>query len=150
MNLSGEYYLDDRDMFMQLRCIFPAIEQKVEAMKFDWEKLTVPDIEALIETAQQEIQHRKVTAKNKLKQEIENKLKESGLDLGDLFPVKTKKAKKSKKDNDPTPAPVKYRDPVSQGAWSGRGGRPPQWVKLIMIERRWSLEDFKESREYSV
>lgn len=147
MNLSGEYYLDDRDMFVQKRCIFPAIEQKVEAMNFDLDKLTVPEIEALIERAQQEIKHRQVTAKDKLKQEIENKLKESGLDLDDLFPVKTKK---SKKDNDRTPAPVKYRDPVSQGTWSGRGGRPPQWVKLIMIERCWSLEDFKASGEYGV
>ncbi len=119
-------------------------------MNFELDKMTVPEILALVDRAKQEIEHRKVTAKDRLKQEIEDKLKESGLDLTDLFPETGKKVKNSKKTGDNTPIPVKYRDPVSQGTWSGRGGRPPQWVKSIMMERRWSLEEFKASGEYEV
>ncbi len=117
-------------------------------MDFDLEKLTVAELTALIERAQVEIKHRKITAKDKLKQEIEEKLKHSGLDLADLFPGAGKKTKKSRQDGESKPAPVKYRDPVSQGTWSGRGARPPQWVKSIMSERRWTLEQFKASGEY--
>jgi DNA-binding protein H-NS len=119
-------------------------------MDFVFDKLTVPELTALIERAQEEIKHRKVSAKEKLKQEIEEKLKSSGLDFADLFPVSGKKAKKSKQEGDSNPAPVKYRDPVSQGTWSGRGARPPAWVKSIMSERRWTLEEFKASGEYDV
>ncbi|MGI9230239.1 MAG: hypothetical protein ACR2HL_00710 [Methylocystis sp.] len=117
-------------------------------MDFDLEKLTVAELTALIERAQVEIKHRKITAKDKLKQEIEEKLKHSGLDLADLFPGAGKKTKKSRQDGESKPAPVKYRDPVSQGTWSGRGARPPQWVKSIMSERRWTLEQFKAFGEY--
>ena len=37
-------------------------------MDFDLEKLTVAELTALIERAQVEIKHRKITAKDKLKQ----------------------------------------------------------------------------------
>ena len=119
-------------------------------MDFNLDKLTVPEIAALIERAKDEIKQRKVSAKDKLKQEIEEKLKNSGLDLADLFPGTEKKIRKSKQHSDSKPAPINYRDPVSQGTWSGRGARPPQWVKSIMMERRWSLEEFKASGEYDV
>ena len=119
-------------------------------MDFDIDKMTVPELTALIERAHEEIKHRKVAAKDKLKQEIEEKLKHSGLDLADLFPGAGKKGKQSKQDGENKPAPVKYRDPVSEGTWSGRGVRPPAWVKSIMSERRWTLEEFKASGEYDV
>ena len=64
-------------------------------MDFDFDKLTVPELTTLIERAQEEIKHRKISAKEKLKQEIEDKLKHLGLDLSDLFPGAGKKAKKS-------------------------------------------------------
>lgn len=119
-------------------------------MNFDFDKMTVPDLESLIDRAREEIANRKVSARDRLKQEIEDKLKETGLDLADLFPGSGKKAKKTQKESDGKSAPVKYRDPVSLGTWSGRGGRPPQWVKSIMMERRWTLEEFKASGEYDV
>ena len=119
-------------------------------MDFNLDKLTVPEIAAHIERAKDEIKQRKVSAKDKLKQEIEEKLKNSGLDLTDLFPGTGIKIRKSKQDSDSKPAPIKYRDPVSQGTWSGRGAHPPHWVKSIMSERRWSLEQFKSSGEYDV
>ena len=86
--------------------------------------------------------------------EIQAKLANSGLDISDLFPDLTGKGRrKSGKDTDKAdsaPVPAKYRDPVSQESWSGRGGRPPHWVKKIMNERNWSLDDFKKSGEYDV
>jgi DNA-binding protein H-NS len=119
-------------------------------MSFEFDKLTVPELTALIDRAREEIAHRKVTARERLKQEIEEKLKETGLDLTDLFPVSGKKAKRTVKDGEAKSMTIKYRDPVSLGTWSGRGGRPPQWVKSIMMERRWTLEEFKASGEYDV
>ena len=112
-------------------------------MNIDFDKMNVPDLEALIEKAREEISLRKVSARDRLKQEIEDRLKETGLDLADLFPGTGKKTRKSSGDRDGKSVQVKYRDPVSLGTWSGRGGRPPQWVKSIMMERRWTLEEFK-------
>lgn len=66
-------------------------------MDFDLEKLSVPELSALIERAQEEIKHRKISAKDKLKQEIEEKLKHSGLNLADLFPGAGKKGKSQSK-----------------------------------------------------
>lgn len=119
-------------------------------MDFDLEKLTVPELTALIGRTQVEINHRKVFAKDKLKQEIEEQLKNSGLDLADLFPGTGKKAKQSKQEGESKPAPIKYRNPVSRGNWSGRGARPLHWVKSIMSERHWTLDEFKASGEYDV
>lgn len=119
-------------------------------MNIDFDKMNVPDLEALIERAREEISLRKVSARDRLKQEIEDKLKETGLDLADLFPGTGKKTRKSGGDREGKAVSIKYRDPVSLGTWSGRGGRPPQWVKSIMMERRWTLEEFKTSGEYDV
>jgi DNA-binding protein H-NS len=119
-------------------------------MSIDFDKMNVPDLESLIERAREEVSRRKVSARDRLKQEIEDKLKETGLDLADLFPGSGRRTKKSGKETESRPAPIKYRDPVSLGTWSGRGGRPPQWVKSIMMERRWTLEEFKASGEYNV
>ena len=119
-------------------------------MSGEFGKLSDLELLSLIHRAQQEIQHRKVTAKDTLKQEIEDKLKDSGLDLADIFPGAGRRNKRSKKNHESAPTPIKYRDPVSQGTWSGRGAHPPQWVKSIMMERRWTLDEFKASSEYDV
>lgn len=119
-------------------------------MSIDLDKLNVPELEALIDRAREEITQRKFSARDRLKQEIEDKLKETGLDLADLFPGSGRKSKQSGKQAGSKALPIKYRDPVSLGTWSGRGGRPPQWVKSIMMERRWTLEEFKQSGEYDV
>ena len=44
-------------------------------MNFDFDKMTVPDLESLIDRAREEIANRKVSARDRLKQEIEDKLK---------------------------------------------------------------------------
>lgn len=119
-------------------------------MSIELKSLTIPELHALVDKVKEEIARRQVEAKDRLKQEITEKLKNSGLDIADLFPEAGKKAKKAKQDGEEKTPIVKYRDPVSQETWSGRGARPPQWVKTIMSQRHWSLEQFKTSGEYDV
>jgi DNA-binding protein H-NS len=89
--------------------------------------------------------------KEKLKEEIEEKLRNAGLDLGVLFPEaggKGRKARATSETGEAQPVKAKYRDPVALETWSGRGARPPLWVKRIMGERGWALDEFKRSGEY--
>lgn len=109
------------------------------------------EIQALIGRAEHELQRRKLVSKEKLKIEIEEKLRASGLEVGDLFPGAGGKRRKSRsafEAGEAKPVKVKYRDPVSRETWSGRGARPPHWVRRIMAERRWTLEEFKQSGEF--
>jgi DNA-binding protein H-NS len=117
-------------------------------MSFNLETMSVPELSALIERAHEEIKRRKIEDKARLKDEIAEKLKNSGLDLSDLFPETGKKARKAKQAGEGKPAAVKYRDPASGETWAGRGARPPRWVQMIMSQRRWTLEEFKKSGEY--
>ncbi len=108
---------------------------------------------ALIKRAEQELERRRLASKEKLKVEIEEKLRANGLELGDLFPGaggKGRKVRATSETDEAKPVKVKYRDPVSQETWSGRGARPPHWVKRILAERGWTLEEFKQSGEYEV
>jgi DNA-binding protein H-NS len=106
---------------------------------------------SLIKQAEQELELRKSRSKHKLKHEIEERLKSAGLDIGELFPEATdKRQRKSSGSGDGKTVQAKYRDPVSQETWSGRGARPPLWVKRIMAERGWMLDEFKRSGEYDV
>jgi DNA-binding protein H-NS len=105
---------------------------------------------ALIKRVEEELERRKKASKDKLKEEIAEKLRNAGLDIGDLFPEVGSKGRKPRgsETGEGRPVKIKYRDPVSQEAWSGRGARPPLWVKRIMGERGWTLEEFKRSDEY--
>ncbi len=122
-------------------------------MSEEFANLSDVEIQALIRRAEHELQRRKLASKEKLKVEIEEKLRASGLELGDLFPGaggKGRKVRAASEADEAKPVKAKYRDPVSQETWSGRGARPPHWVKRIMAERRWTLEEFKQSGEYDV
>ncbi len=122
-------------------------------MSEEFASLSELELLSLIGRAESELQRRKEASKEKLKEEIQERLKASGLDLGDLFPEaggKKQKAKAASADAEAKEVKPKFRDPVSQEAWSGRGARPPLWVKRVMAERGWSLDDFKKSGEYDV
>lgn len=122
-------------------------------MSDEFANLSELELLSLIKRAEAELEHRKHAAKDKLKEEIQEKLRASGMDLSDLFPEtggKKRKAKTASQDDEVKEVKPKYRDPVSQETWSGRGARPPLWVKRIMAERGWSLEGFKKSGEYDV
>jgi DNA-binding protein H-NS len=119
----------------------------------EFANLSEPDLRSLIKRAEEELERRKNASREKLKEEIHEKLRASGMDLSDLFPEtggKKRRGKAASDDAEVKEVKPKYRDPVSQETWSGRGARPPLWVKRIMAERGWSLEDFKKSGEYDV
>jgi DNA-binding protein H-NS len=115
----------------------------------EFAKLSVPEIHSLIERAHAEISRRKEAGKEKLKAEIADKLRNAGLDFEDLFPDSAKKGRgKIKSEGEKREVAPKFKNPVSGETWSGRGARPPRWVAMIMSERRWTLEEFKQSDEF--
>ncbi len=119
-------------------------------MSDEFANLSVSEILSMIERARAEIDRRKAAGKESLRAEIAEKLKSAGLDLGDLFPDVGRKARKSgktKADGEKVVA-AKYKNHVTGETWSGRGAHPPQWVKSIMLGRRWALEEFKQSDEF--
>ncbi len=120
-------------------------------MSEEFANLSDLELLSFVKRAEEELERRKRASKDKLKEEIEEKLRNAGLDLGDLFPGaggKGRKARATSETDEAKPVKAKYRDPVSQETWSGRGAHPPHWVKRIMGERGWTLEEFKRSGEY--
>jgi DNA-binding protein H-NS len=120
-------------------------------MNSEFSNLSIPEILSLIDRAEREIERRKQAGKEQLRSEIEAKLLSAGLDLAELFPESAKaprKAAKPKPGDGATVAPPKYKDHASGETWSGRGPRPPQWVKSIMSQRGWTIEEFKQSDEF--
>ena len=116
----------------------------------EFNNLSVLDLLSLIQRAEDELERRKHASKETLRQEIEEKLKGTGLNLADLFPdaVSQSRRKRNSEPSERKPVLPKYRDPVSQETWSGRGARPPRWVVDIMSQRGWTLNEFKQSGEY--
>jgi DNA-binding protein H-NS len=114
-------------------------------------KLTDLEVLSLIERAKIELARRKEADKEKLRAEIEAKLKNAGLDLGDLFKSERKSASGGKsKDNDgQSSVAPKYKNHVSGETWSGRG-RAPKWVTTILQQREWTVEEFKQSDEFLI
>ncbi len=75
---------------------------------------------SLIKRAEHELEQRKAQARERLKEEIQEKLKATGLELGDLFPGMGGKARKgngASEDSEKKPVKPKYRDPVSLETW---------------------------------
>jgi DNA-binding protein H-NS len=120
-------------------------------MSNEFSDLSDLELLSLITRGEQELERRKNASKDKLKEEIEEKLKNAGLELGELFPeTAATRRSKSTANGEGKPVKAKYRDPVSLETWSGRGARPPYWVKRILAERSWTLEEFKRSGEYEI
>jgi DNA-binding protein H-NS len=118
-------------------------------MSDEFAKLSVAEIKSLIERAQIELAVRKHAGKEKVKAEIAERLQAAGLDFAELFPeLGGKKSRKKSKAAGGSEVPAKFKDHVSGDTWSGRGPRPPQWVKTIMSQRGWTLEEFKASEEF--
>lgn len=120
-------------------------------MSDEFGKLSVPDLQALIERAHQEIERRKEAGRETLRAEIEAQLINSGLELTDLFPEAVRgvaRARKTKAKEDGKATVPKYKDHASGETWSGRGPRPPQWVRSVMSQRGWTLEQFRRATEF--
>lgn len=122
-----------------------------QSVSDEFVKLSDLEVLSLIERAKFELARRKEEGKEKLRAEIEAKLKNAGLDLGDLFESERKSTRGGKsKDNDSQSAVApKYKNHVSGETWSGRG-RSPKWVTAILQEREWTVEEFKQSDEFLI
>lgn len=118
-------------------------------MTGEFANLSDLEILSLIHRAQEELTRRKESQKETLRAEIEQKLKTAGLDLADIFP---KAGSRRESDSAPTATRAssapKFKNHVSGETWSGRGPHPPQWVKSILMERGWTLQEFKASEEF--
>jgi DNA-binding protein H-NS len=119
-------------------------------MAQEFSNLTDLEILSLIHRANEELARRKQAHRKTLRADIEEKLKTAGLDLADLFPEIDGKPARAQKPAERAPRSVaaKYRNAASGDAWSGRGAHPPAWVKTILIERGWTIDDFKQSDEF--
>lgn len=139
---------------LQMKSSDLSLKMRSYIVSEEFAKLSDLELLSLIERAKQEIVARQNAGRERLKEEIQAKLANSGLDISDLFPDASgkgrRKANKNADTSDSAPVPAKYRDPISQETWSGRGGRPPHWVKKIMHAKGWTLEDFKKSGEYDI
>jgi DNA-binding protein H-NS len=122
------------------------------SMSDEFVALSDLEILSLIERAKTELVHRKEAGKELLRAEIEAKLKNAGLNLGDLFESErktTRGADKAKDNNGQSIVAAKYKNHLSGETWSGRG-RSPKWVVAILQEREWSVEEFKRSDEFVI
>jgi DNA-binding protein H-NS len=119
-------------------------------MSDEFARLSDAEIVSLIHRAQKELEHRQKAHKEQLREEIEQKLRSVGLDIVDLFPAIEGKASRPAKESERAPVIAKYKNHVSGETWSGRGAHPPHWVKLVLAERGWTIEEFKASDEFQV
>jgi DNA-binding protein H-NS len=119
-------------------------------MSGEFANLSDLELVALVHRANEELARRRDAQRETLRAEIQQKLKSAGLDLADLFPEVEGRAEKDGKASGGAPRTIlaKYKNHASGESWSGRGPHPPQWVKSIMMERGWSLEEFKASEEF--
>lgn len=123
--------------------------EKPQKMSDEFAQLSDLEIASLIHRATEELARRRRAYKETLRADIEQKLKNAGLDLADLFPELEGSAAEAKaEDRAPRVIAPKYKNHVSGDTWSGRGAHPPQWVKSILIERGWTIEEFKASEEF--
>lgn len=95
---------------------------------FDLDRLTVPELSALIEAAQAKRQEKMAGAKEALLAEFKDKAAELGLSLSALIsspkPATERKPRRSKGEK----VAPKYRNPETGDTWTGRG-REPSWIK---------------------
>jgi DNA-binding protein H-NS len=95
---------------------------------FDLDRMTVPELAALIEAGQAKRQKKMEGAKAALLAEFRDKAAELGLSLKTLMsspqPVLERKPRLSKGEK----VAPKYRNPETDDTWTGRG-REPGWIK---------------------
>lgn len=110
-------------------------EASAEAVKHSLriavEKMTVPEINALIEFAEQTLRHKQETAREELLTEFRKRASDLGLSLDRLVASRpasgsAKTASSGKK------VAAKYRGPNGE-EWTGRG-RTPSWLKALEAE----------------
>lgn len=99
-------------------------------MTVDVSIYTIPQLEALANEVEQEIQRKKGLAKKQLMADLERVAREAGVSLDDLFGQKAGSAAKKPR----AAVAAKYRNPNNpEQTWSGRG-RQPVWLAALLAE----------------
>ena len=110
------------------------------------ERMSVPELTALIEAAEQKRNEKREAAKHELVAEFRAKAAELGFSAEALLSAQDGKTKSARKPRDDagTKRPVKFRGPNGE-EWSGRG-RMPNWLAALEAEGR-KREEFATSPE---
>ncbi len=120
----------------QLRWGRLLMSENADAPAVDLDRMTVPQLTALIAAAEAKRRDKLEDAKATLRVEMERKAAELGISAGELFPPAARQAtteqrtrgRKPRSDTGAKPA-VKYRGPGGE-EWSGRGRTPRRLVAL--------------------
>ena len=120
--------------------------ENADAPAADLDRMTVPQLTALIAAAEAKRRDKLDDAKAVLRAEMERKAAELGISAGDLFSTagqqapaeqaagkNGRRARKPRDDID-TKRTAKYRGPNGE-EWSGRG-RMPKWLAVLEAEGR--------------
>ena len=110
-------------------------EASAEAVKHSLrtavEKMTVPEISALIEFAEQTLRHKQETAREELLTEFRKRASDLGLSFEGLLASRSA-ASPAKTAGGGKKVPAKYRGPNGE-EWTGRG-RTPGWLTALEAE----------------
>jgi DNA-binding protein H-NS len=102
---------------------------------FDWSTYTIGELQRIADDITNEIETKREEKKKILLEQFQKLLSTEGLTIEDV--IGTKRRGKPRKRG---VVPVKYRDPETGKAWSGRG-RKPIWL-VNKLQAGLKLEDF--------
>ncbi|QGM96664.1 H-NS family nucleoid-associated regulatory protein [Methylocystis parvus] len=117
-------------------------------MNDEFASLSDLELLSLIRRAQEESERRKEANKRRLRTRIEDELKKAGVSLSEVFPEIGADQLDDAASLAQKPRMAKFKNHATGDAWSGRGPHPPNWVKAIMAERGWTLDEFKAAEEF--
>jgi DNA-binding protein H-NS len=122
------------------------MSENADAPAVDLDRMTVPQLTALIAAAEAKRREKLDDARTALRAEMERRAAELGISAGDLFSASGqqaaaeqaagKNARRARKPREDTGAEraAKYRGPNGE-EWSGRG-RQPNWLAALEAEGR--------------
>ena len=116
------------------------MSENADVPDVDLDRMTVPQLTALIAAAEAKRQDKLEDARSALRAEMEQKAAELGIAPGDLFSAAGQQAPKNAtrarkpRDDIGTKRAAKYRGPNGE-EWSGRG-RTPNWLTALEAEGR--------------
>jgi DNA-binding protein H-NS len=117
-----------------------AMVSKRDLTKF-LSELEYKDLVELKSAVQERIDELQAAAKENAKQELQERAKQLGFDLGDLFPSSPMRARRTPSDGVRASPRVKYRNPKNhEEVWSGRG-RQAKWLTRELASGK-KLDDF--------
>ena len=112
----------------------------------DLNQLDIEQLTELIANAQAEAASREKQGREKLRAELERRVKAEGYKMGDIFPELAAASSSRARGK----RPAKYHDPQNHDqAWSGVG-RTPKWVQAILDERGIDIAAFKSIPMYRI